>query len=147
MSLKMAAAAVAAAVMSLMMPAGVVAEPKLLSNSELDAITATGVLVNVVSLSTAFGDLTRTGTDAKTFAFAGKHLDLGVGITKGQALACCGENAEVEVGSAVLGIGDIVHGVTHAVDHDGRRLAYGVSVGFVIAISFQELSRPFGTRM
>jgi hypothetical protein len=128
----------AAAAMLLMMPAGVVAQPKVLSNFELDAITAAGILVDVDSFSIAIGDVGRAGTDAKTFAFAGKQLDLGVGVTTGQALACCGENAEVEVGSAVRGIGDIVHGATHGIEHDGRPLAYGFSVGFVVAVSFEK---------
>jgi hypothetical protein len=128
----------AAALMLLMMPAGVVAEPKVLSSSALDAITAAGILVNVSSVASAAGNLSRTRTDANTSAFAGKQLDLGVGLTKGRAFACCGKNAEAEVSSAVLGVGDIVHGVTHAVEHDGRPLAYGFSVGFVIAVSFEK---------
>jgi hypothetical protein len=128
----------AAAVMLLMMPAGVVAQPKVLSNFELDAITAAGILVDVGSFSAAFGDLTRTRTDARTVAFAGKHLDVGIGTTKGQALACCGENAEVEVGSAVRGIGDIVHGAAHGIEYDGPPLEYGFSMGFVVAVSFEK---------
>jgi hypothetical protein len=126
----------AAAMTLLMLSTGVVAEPKVLSDFELDAITAAGILVDVDSFSMAIGDVGRAGTDAKTSAFAGNQLDLGVGLTHGRAFACCGKNAEVEVGSAVLGIGDIVHGVTHAVEHDGRPLAYGFSVGFVMAVSF-----------
>jgi len=128
----------AVAMMLLMMPAAVVAEPKVLSDIELDATTAAGILVDVSSVAVALGDLTRVGTDAKTFAFAEKHLDLAIGFTKGQALACCGDDAEVDVGSAAVGIGDIVHGIAHAVQHDGRPLAYGLSVGFIIAVSFGE---------
>ena len=124
--------------MLLLMPAGVVADPKVLSDLELDAITAAGVLVDVSSVAAASGDLTRTATDAKNFAFAAKHLDLGIGFTKGQALACCGDDAEVNVDSAAVGIGDIVHDIAHAVEHDGRPLAYGLSVGFVIAVSLKE---------
>jgi hypothetical protein len=128
----------AAAVILLMMPAGVLAQPKVLSNSELDAITAAGILVEVDSFSMAIGDVGRARTDAKTFAFGGRYVDLGVGITRGQALACCGEEADVEVGSEVLGIGDLVQGVTHAVEHDGLLLAFGLSAGLVIAVSFDD---------
>jgi hypothetical protein len=116
--------------------AGAADEPTVLSDVELDAITAAGVLIDVSSIAAALGDFAHTQTDANTFVFGGEHFDVGVGITTGQALACCGDDADVEVGSAVLGIGDIVHGVTHAVEHDGRPLAYGLSLGFVIALSF-----------
>jgi hypothetical protein len=116
----------------------VVAEPKVLADWELDSITAAGVLVDVSSIAAALGDFANAKTDADTSVFDGKTLDLGVGITMGQVLACCGDDAEVEVGSAAAGIGDIVHGVTHAVEHDGRPLAYGLSVGFVLAVSFEE---------
>lgn len=125
-------------VLGLMTPGSVVAEPKVLADWELDSITAAGVLVDVSSIAAALGDFAKTKTDADTFAFGGKTLDLGIGITIGQALACCGEDADVEVGSAVLGIGDIVHGTTHRVKHDGRHLAYGLSVGFVVALSFED---------
>jgi hypothetical protein len=128
----------AAAVVGLATSAGAAGEPTVLSDLELDAVTAAGVLLDVSSIAAALGDFANANTDANTFAFDGKTLDLGVGTTIGQALACCGEDADVEVGSAALGIGDIVHGVTHAVEHDGRPLAYGLSVGFVIALSFKE---------
>jgi hypothetical protein len=121
-----------------MAPGDAMAEPQVLADWELDSITAAGVLVDVSSIAAALGDFAKAKTDADTFAFGGKHLDLGVGITMGQAIACCGKDADVEVGSVVLGIGDIVHGVTHAVEHDGGPLAYGLSVGFVIAMSFKK---------
>jgi hypothetical protein len=128
--------AAAAAMMLLMMPSGGVAEPTVLSDSELDAITAAGVLVDVRSVVAAFGDATRTLTDAKTFAIAGEGFDLGVGRTVGQALACCGEEADVEVGSAVFGVGNIVRRSTRAVKNGNRFLVHGLSAGFVVAVSF-----------
>jgi hypothetical protein len=109
-----------------------------LSDYELDSITAAGVLLDVNSVAAALGDFANTRTDANTLVFKGEDLDLGVGITIGQALACCGEDANIGVGSEVLGIGGIVHGTTHRVKHEGGRLAYGLSVGFVVALSFQE---------
>jgi hypothetical protein len=129
-----------AIILALMAPGDAMAEPKVLADWELDSITAAGVLVDVSSIAAALGDFAKAKTDADTFAFDGKTLDLGVGITMGQALACCGEEADVEVGSAVLGIGDIVHGFTHRVEHDGRSLAHGLSVGFVLAMSFENHS-------
>jgi hypothetical protein len=113
-------------------------EPTVLSDLELDAITAAGVLIDVGSIAAALGDYAHTQTDANTFASGGEHFDVGVGITMGQAFACCGEQADVEVGSAVLGSGDIVHRTTRAVEFDGPRWKHGFSAGFVVAISFEE---------
>jgi hypothetical protein len=127
----------AAAVVLGMTTSAVADERMVLSDLALDAITASGVLVDVASVAAAVSDFGHTRTDADTLVISKEYLDLGVGITIGQALACCGEDADVEVGSAVLGIGDIVHGTTHRVKHDGRRLAYGLSVGFVVARSFE----------
>jgi hypothetical protein len=114
------------------------AEPMVLSEFELDAITAAGVLVDVSSMAAALGDAAAVGTDANTGVFVGDHLAVGVGTTIGQALACCGSDADVAVGSAVVGIGDIVHGTTHSVEYDGRLLDVGLSVGLVVALSFGE---------
>ena len=130
----------AAAVVLGMATSAVADEPTVLSDQELDSITAAGVLIDVDSVAAALGDFAHTRTDANTLVFSGEDLDLGVGITVGQALACCGEDANVGVGSEVLGIGDIVHGTTHHVKHEGRRLAYGLSVGFVLAASFENHS-------
>jgi hypothetical protein len=113
------------------------AEPMVLSDFELDAITAAGVFVDVSSMATALGDVAAVRTDSDTVARGTEHLTMGIGTTVGEALACCGENADVEVGSAVVGIGDIAHGVTHEIEHDGRPLAYGFSMGFVMALSFE----------
>jgi hypothetical protein len=130
--------AAAAVVLAFTTSAGATDEPRVLSDLELDAITAAGVLVDTSSIAAALGDFAQTQTGANTVVFGGEHLDLGVGITTGQALSCCGEHADVEVGSAVLGVGDIVDGITHTVKHDSLVLAYGFSVGFVVAGSFGE---------
>jgi hypothetical protein len=127
----------AAAVVLGMTTSAVADEPMVLSDYELDSITAAGVLLDVNSVAAALGDFANTRTDANTLVFNGEDLDLGVGITIGQALACCGEDANVGIGSEVLGIGDIVHGTTHHVRHEGRRLAYGLAVGLVVAGSFE----------
>lgn len=133
--------AAAAVVLVMTTSAGVADEARVLSDRELDAVTAAGVAVDVHSFAAAFGDQARTLTDAKTFASQGAAFDLGVGLTLGHAFACCGEEAAVEVGSTVLGLGDLVHDVTHNVKHDNGRLAFGFSVGFVVAASFKE---PWG---
>jgi hypothetical protein len=128
----------AAAVVLGMTTSAIADEPMVLSDFELDAITAAGTLIDVNSLATALGDFAHTRTDANSLAFNGEDLDLGVAFTIGEALACCGEDADVEVGSEVLGVGDVVHGVTHTVKHRSRDWTWGLSIGFVVAVSFAE---------
>jgi hypothetical protein len=128
----------AAAVVLGMTTSAVADEPTVLSDFELDAITAAGVLVDVDSFAAALGTFGDARTDANTFAFDGEDFDVGIGITTGQALACCAEGTDVEVGSTVMGVGDIVHGVTHRVKNDSRGFARGFSRGFVLALSFEE---------
>ena len=130
--------AAAAIVLGMTTSAGLADEAKVLSDRELDSVTAAGVFVDVNSLAAASGDRTRTFTDADTFTIAGKSFDLGVGFTLGKALACCGEEAAVEVDSAVLGVGDIVQGAKQAVKNDNGHLALGVSAGFVVAVSYDD---------
>jgi hypothetical protein len=114
------------------------AEPTVLADLQLDSVTAAGVLVDVSSVATSLGDFGDARTGANTFIVGGEYLDLGVGTTMGQALACCGEDVDVEVGSTAVGIGDIAHGVAHGIEHHGRGLAYGFSFGFVLAVSFEK---------
>jgi hypothetical protein len=130
--------AAAALVLGMSTSASFAGEPKVLSDLELETVTAAGVLVDVNSVAAAFGDSTRSFTDAYTSVIEGKNLELGIGFTLGQALACCGENADVEVGSAVLGVGDIVHGGTRGGKLDGGILAGGLSTGFIVAVSFKD---------
>lgn len=116
-------------------------EPTVLADAELDSITAAGVAVDVASFAAGTGDLALVSTDADTVAMRRRTYDLGLGFTRGLALACCGEEADVEVGSVVAGSGDYVRGVVHAGENDddtGRRWAYGYSVGFVLALSFRK---------
>jgi hypothetical protein len=129
--------AAAALVLGMSTSASFSGEPKVLSNLELETVTAAGVLVDVNSVAAAVGDNTRAVTDTYTSVIE-KNLELGIGFTLGQALACCGENADVEVGSAVLGVGDIVHGGTRGGKLDGGILAGGLSTGFIVAVSFKD---------
>lgn len=122
------------------MPDSVAAEPRVLADWELDSITAAGVLLDVNSIAAALGDFASTRTDANIFTLHSDdlNLDTGVGVTTGQAFACCGEDADVEVGSTAVGMGDYVRGITHTIGQDGserHRFARGFSLGFVLAIS------------
>ena len=116
-------------------------EPTVLAELELDSITAAGVAVDVGSFAVARGDLTLAFTDADTIALSREAYDLGLGFTRGFALACCGKEAAVEVGSVAVGSGDIVRGTTHSPDQDGgdgSRWALGHTLGFVLALSFKK---------
>jgi hypothetical protein len=130
--------ALAAVALGMTTSAAVAGEPRVLSDPELATITAAGVLVNVSSVAAALSELGIAVTDANTGVYGGEQMDVGIGITMGQAFACCGENTDVEVGSSALGVGDIVHGAAHGVEHKGSLFAYGLSVGFVLALSFDE---------
>lgn len=130
--------AAAAVLLVLMTPIGAAADPRVLGDLELDGVTAAGVFVDVDSIAAAFGDRTRTLTDARTVAVPGRLFDLGVGLTFGHGFACCGNAADVEVGSTVRGAGDIVHrGTRVSKSHDGIS-ALGLSTGYVVAVSFNQ---------
>jgi hypothetical protein len=135
--------AAAALVLGMTTSISVAGEPKVLSDLELETITAAGVLVDVNSIAAAFGDSTRSFTDANTSVTEGKSLDLGIGLTTGQALACCGEDASVQISSAVQGVGDIVQRGTRVLRFDDGISDDGISVeglsaGFVVAVSFKD---------
>lgn len=128
----------AAAVLALfIMTTGVAAEPRVLGAPELDQVTAAGVFVDVDSIAQAFGDRTRTLTDARTLTIPGRWFDVGVGLTFGHGYACCGEATDVAVSSTADGVGDIVHRDTRVSrDHDGVA-AQGLSTAYVVALSFR----------
>jgi hypothetical protein len=130
--------AAAAVVLVLTTSAAVAQEATVLTDSELDAVTAAGVAVDVNSLAAAFGDRTRTLTDADTFTIVGNSFDLGVGLTLGHAYGCCGEQADVVLGSSALGAGEIVRQGTRVLKYDDGYAAEGLSSGYVIALSFKE---------
>ena len=113
-------------------------EPAVLSDFDLDAITAAAVSVDVGSIAVTRGDRTRLLTAADTLAVAGEGFDLGVGLTFGHGFACCGDEAEVGVASAAVGVGDIVHSGTRTLKHDDGVVAQGLSAAYVVALSPHE---------
>jgi hypothetical protein len=130
--------AVAAVVLGMAASAGVAGEPKVLSELELETVTAAGVLIDVNSVAAVLGHSARAFTDANTTALVGKSLDLGIGLTMGQAFACCGQNTTAAVDSAVLGVGDIVHSGKRILQYNNALTAHGLSAGFVVAVSYKE---------
>jgi uncharacterized protein (DUF2126 family) len=129
--------AAAAVALGMTTSVAVAGEPRVLSDPELATITAAGVLVDVTSIVAAFGAAAGTRTDAMTSAFVGEHVGVGVGVAIGQAFACCGQSADVEVGSVAVGIGNYLRRGTRVVKIDGPRWKHGFSASYVVAISFE----------
>jgi hypothetical protein len=130
--------AAAAVVLGMTTSPSLADEPMVLSDQQLDAVTAAGVLVDVDSFATAFGDRIFPLTKSDTFAVKEKGYDLAVGLTLGHAYACCGEKADVDVGSTASGVGDIVRRGTRTLKADDGISAEGLSAGYVVALSFKE---------
>ncbi len=115
------------------------AEPELLSDAEMDTITAAGVVIAVDAYAAALGTLALTRTEARTLTSAiQKRIEIGIGFAEGQAYACCDEGASVVVGSSAAGSGDVVSGssfshVFHGAALTGRGTVEHFSFGYSAA--------------
>ena len=136
-----------ALMLGMMTPTGVAAEPQALADSELDAVTAAGVLVAVSSVAHAVGDHIVADTSSYTSVRGGPLIEVGVGFSDGYATACCGEESDVVLDSTAVGVGDLVYGKTYTVEFRGATytvdggfgyFAYGYTGAFLLAISFEE---------
>jgi hypothetical protein len=116
--------------LGLMMPTAAVANPVVLNDAQMDRVTAGGLLIDVASVATALGANTYTHTDADTYLNLAQHF--GIGLTIGEAFACCGPDSQVQVGSTVFADGGPAYGTTHSSVHEGVFLAYGFSVGILL---------------
>jgi hypothetical protein len=116
--------------LGLMMPTAAAANPVVLNDAQMDRVTAGGLLIDVASVATALGANTYTHTDAGTYVNLAQHF--GIGLTMGEAFACCGPDSQVQVGSTVFADGGPAYGTTHSTVHDGVFLAYGFSVGILL---------------
>jgi hypothetical protein len=132
---------------AMMTPTGVAAEPQVLADSALDAVTAAGVLVDVSSVARAVGDHIVADTDAYSSIRTERLVEVGVGFSDGYAAACCGQESDVVLDSTALGAGDRVYsttytvefrGATYAVDGGFTYFAYGYTGAFLLAISFED---------
>jgi hypothetical protein len=131
----------------MMTPAEVAAEPRVLADSALDAVTASGVLVSVNSIANAIGDHIVANTGAYTSVRGGPLVEVGVGFSDGYAAACCGEESDVLLDSTAVGAGDLVYGKTYTVEFRGAtyavgggfsHFAYGYTAAFLLAVSFED---------
>ena len=136
-----------ALMLGMMTPTVVTADPQVLADSELDAVTAAGVLVAVSSVAHAVGDHIVADTSSYTSVRGGPLIEVGVGFSDGYATACCGEDSDVVLDSTAIGVGDLVYGKTYTVEFGGAiytvdggfgYFAYGYTAAFLLAISFEE---------
>jgi hypothetical protein len=134
--------ATATAMLYLLVPVSAAAEPKVLSDFELESVSSAGVVVDVASYAGARGDVTNTHTDADTIVSGNGLMEVGVGLTVGQAIACCRERgASVDVVSVVSGDGDYVYKIDVArKSDDDDSWIVGYSIGFILAISFPDVA-------
>jgi len=125
-------------------PVAVRAEPLMLTEIQMDRVTAGGVAVSVEPFAAARGDFGSAETYALTNVGRTGLFEYGYGIGRGFATACCGPDAAVEVGTAVAGVGDVVGGGTARIVHDNGIAATGATVGWVAAFSTPPLEQLVG---
>lgn len=92
------------------------AEPKILSASELDSVTAGAASAQIEAVAGAIGEHAETSTDARTIALSTPLFDLAYGIGRSHARACCGSKVDVQAETLATGQGAVVLGETA----DGR---------------------------
>ena len=147
------AASLAAAAMALLLgtPAAVMAEPRALSASEMDGVTAGRIRVDAVAFAQASGDFALARSRGDALVITMDEREIGVGFAEGLAFACCGRESKVAVHSSVSSTGEIVHGRTHAVTFRGaiasrddqvRYFTYGYTAAFLVARSPGEWPDP-----
>jgi hypothetical protein len=140
------AASLAAAAMALLLatPAAVMAEPRALSASEMDGVTAGRIRVDAVAFAQASGDFALARSRGDALVVTMDERELGVGFAEGLAFACCARESAVVVHSSVSSTGQVVHSDSHAVtfrgaiaDRDGqvRHFTYGYAAAFLVARS------------
>ena len=122
-------------------PLAVQAEPLMLTEIQMDRVTAGGVLVSVEPFAAAYGDFGTAETFAQTNAGRTALFDYGYGFGLGYASACCGPDAAVDVGTAVAGVGDVVGGGTASIIESNGVTAIGTTVGWVAAFSTPPLDQ------
>ncbi len=110
-------------------------EPQVLTASQMDEVTASGVFVDVFSFANGQGNSVNASTYTHTHVVTAPGTEVGFGVGIGRAVACCGPDAEVDVASRGIGAGDRVLGRIYGVVRRSPRFAYAVSVVTVVVIS------------
>jgi hypothetical protein len=146
------AAAATAILLGLTSPTAVMAEPQMLTASQMDRLTAGGIHVEVRAFASSSGRYASARTRAYASAGITKdRIDVGVGFAEGQAFACCGSESEVTVHSTANSTGDVVHSSTYAfklrgtavtLEGEASYFAYGYTAAFLVALSFEDRRDP-----
>jgi hypothetical protein len=111
------------------------AELQLLTPSQLDLVTAAGVEVDVASFAGALGNFARAGTDTRVRAVSTEWLQAALGISLGQAIACCGSASDVHVGTVATAAGDRAEGGSFSLHADNGIVANGIASAWTLALS------------
>jgi hypothetical protein len=127
-------------------PAVVLASPKVLTDAQMDGVTAGAIRVDAVAFAQALGDiaLTRTRTHTLTGPLH-RRFEFGVAFAEGVAFACCSRTSEVVVASGTSSTGHVVYSKDYTYEFRGaiagrrgqvRYFAYGYSASFLVALDF-----------
>jgi hypothetical protein len=140
-SLAMTAMALLLAILS---PAAVTAQPRILTASELDEVTASGIRIEALAFAQASGDHALAHTHSDAMVSTINEREVGIGLAEGLAFACCSRRSDVAVGSSVSTTGEIVLRKTYAVkfrgaianrEDDISYFSYGYAAEFLVARS------------
>ena len=148
------ASVIAAAVtllLGILLPAAAVAKPTVLTASEMDEVTASGIRIEARAFAQASGDhvLAHTRSDALVSTLNAREI--GIGLAEGLAFACCSRQSDVAVGSSVSTTGEIVLRKTYVVKFRGaiverednvRHFTYGYAAEFLVARSAEDGPSP-----
>jgi hypothetical protein len=141
-----------ALVLSTCSPVAVMAGPNVLTESQMDGVTAGGIRVDAIAFARASGHYAIA--QGRSYALASTvndRIGVGVGFAEGLAFACCSRQSEVAVYSTVTSTGQIVHSATYAFKFRGAiagradqvsYFAYGYTAAFLLALSFDERFDP-----
>jgi hypothetical protein len=111
------------------------AEPRKLTSSQLDGVTAGGVYVDVSTLVNALGNHARAVTETQATVVREEGLDAGFGVGFGEGVTCCGSDPKVHVQTEVSGTGDRVMGGTVSFFTHTEDTTLAFAFGWVFAIS------------
>ncbi len=101
----------------------------------MDQVSAAGVGVDLDVAALASGQFGETDTNAITGVVANGPRVIGYGFGSGEAIACCGDDADVQLDVTASGEGEYVFSDTYtAYGSDGVR-KFGVAQGIVLALS------------
>jgi hypothetical protein len=137
--------------LGMLLPAAAAAKPTVLTESEMDEVTASGIGIEARAFAQASGDhvLAHTRSDALVSTINAREI--GIGFAEGLAFACCSRQSDVAVGSSVSTTGEIVLRKTYVVEfrgaivereNDVRHFAYGYAAGFLVARSAEDGPHP-----